>query len=147
MTRGMEPQVSHRAMAIPATARSPAATEPTFFVAAPVKLSPDPVFDGATGVIGEPEATPDPEPEPEAEPDPEPEPELEPEPTAPVTKGPDAPVPVAYPVAPTTALVLWMSQSKSYTGQRIGVSYTIAVVFVHEHSLSKYVDVDVYTIG
>ena len=27
------------------------------------------------------------------------------------------------------------------------VSYTTAVVFVHEHSLSKYVDVDVYTTG
>ena len=90
--------MTHRAMAIPATARSPAATEPTFFVAAPVKLDPDPVFDGATGVIGEPEAAPDPEPDPD--------PELEPEPTAPVAKGPDVPVPVAYPVAPTTPLVL-----------------------------------------
>ena len=88
----------HRAIAIPATARSPTATEPTFFVAAPVNLGPDPVFDGETGVIGEPEATPDPEPEPEAEP--------EPEPPAPVAKGPDAPVPVANPVAPATLLVL-----------------------------------------
>lgn len=114
-------------MAIPATARSPAATEPTFFVAAPVKLGPDPVFDGETGVIGEPEAAPDPEPEPELDPDPDPE--LEPEPAVPVAKGPDAPVPVASPVAPATPLV------------------TTAVVFVHEHSLSKYVDVDVYTTG
>ena len=133
--------MTHRAMAIPATARSPTATEPTFFVAAPVKLDPDPVFDGATGVIGEPEAAPDPEPDPE--------PELEPEPAVPVAKGPDAPVPVAYPVALTTPLVLQMSQSKRHTGQWSAVSYTIAVVFVHEHSLSKYVDVDVdvYTIG
>ncbi len=61
-------------MAIPATASNPAATEPTFFVAAPVKLDPDPVFDGATGVIGEPEATPDPKPDPEADPEPELEP-------------------------------------------------------------------------
>ena len=109
-------------MATPATASSPAATEPTFLVAAPVKLGPDPVFDGETGVIGEPEAAPDPEPEPEPDPEPDPEPEpepdpepkpepdpkivLEPEPAAPVAKGPDAPVPVASPVAPATPLVL-----------------------------------------
>lgn len=110
-------------MAIPATASSPAATEPTFLDAAPVKLGPDPVFDGATGVIGEPEATPDPDP------DPDPEPEFEPDPTKPVGMGPDEAVPVTNPVAPATPLV------------------TIAVVFVHEHSLSKYVDVDVYTTG
>lgn len=99
----------HRAIAIPATARSPAATEPTFFVAAPVKLVPDPVFDGETGVIGEPEAVPDTEPEPAPEPEPEPEPELEL--PAPVAKGPDAPVPVANPVAPATPLVLWVRVS------------------------------------
>ena len=57
-------------MAIPATANRQAATEPTFFVAAPVKLGPDPVFDGDTGVMGEPEAEPDPEPEVEPEPEP-----------------------------------------------------------------------------
>ena len=70
----MKSQVSHSAIAIPATASRPAATEPTFLVAAPVKLGPDPVFDGETGVIGEPEATPEPDPEP----DPDPDPELEP---------------------------------------------------------------------
>lgn len=99
-------QIIHSAIAIPATASRPAATEPTFFVAAPVKLGPDPVLDGETGVIGEPEAAPEPEPELEPEPKPEPEPELEPEPAAPVAKGPDAPVPVASPVAPATPLVL-----------------------------------------
>ena len=91
-------------MATPATTSSPAATEPTFLVAAPVKLGPDPVFDGETGVIGDPEAAPDPEPEPGPAPDPELV--LEPEPAAPVAKGPDAPVPVASPVAPATPLVL-----------------------------------------
>ena len=76
----------HSAIAIPATASRPAATEPTFLVAAPVKLGPDPVFDGETGVIGEPEATPepDPDPDPDPEPDPDPDPELELEPAAPV---------------------------------------------------------------
>lgn len=69
-----------------------------------MKLGPDPVFDGETGVIGVPEAAPDPEPEPG--PDPDPELVLEPEPAAPVAKGPDAPVPVASPVAPATPLVL-----------------------------------------
>ena len=75
-------EVFHSAIAIPATASRPAATEPTFLVAAPVKLGPDPVFDGETGVIGEPEATPEPEPDPD--PDPDPDPELELEPAAPV---------------------------------------------------------------
>lgn len=51
-------QCIHRATAIPATARSPAATEPMFFVAAPVKPEDpaDPVFEGATGAIGDPVA-------------------------------------------------------------------------------------------
>ena len=75
-------EVFHSAIAIPATASRPAATEPTFLVAAPVKLGPDPVFDGETGVIGEPEATPEPEPDPD--PDPDHDPELELEPAAPV---------------------------------------------------------------
>ena len=43
-----------------------------------MKLGPDPVFDGETGVIGEPEATPKPDPDPDPEPDPDPDPELEP---------------------------------------------------------------------
>ena len=132
--------MNHRAMAIPATARSPAATEPTFFVAAPVKLALDPVLDGETGVIGDPEAVPEPEPEPD--------PELAPEAEAPVAKGPDAPVPVANPVAPATPLVLSIRVSRrARINQRIGNSYTTAEVFVHEHSLSKYVDVEVYTTG
>lgn len=91
-------------MATPATTSSPTTTEPKFLVAAPVKLGPDPVSDGETGVIGDPEAAPDPEPEPG--PDPDPELVLEPEPAAPVAKGPDAPVPIASPVAPATPLVL-----------------------------------------
>lgn len=112
----MKCQATHRAMAIPATARSPAATEPTFFVAAPVKLVPDPVFDGETGVIGEPEAAPDPEPTtPEPDPEPDPELELDPEPAAPVAKEPDALVPVASPVAPATPLVLSMEVSRRAT--------------------------------
>lgn len=140
--------MNHRAMAIPATARSPAATEPTFFVAAPVKL--DPVFDGETGVIGDPEAAPEPEPELEPEPEPEPEldPELEPEAEAPVEKGPDAPVPLACPVALATPLVLSIRVSRRATiNRRTGKSYTTAEVFVHEHSLSTYVAVEVYTTG
>lgn len=51
----------YRATAIPATARRPTATEPTFLLAPPVKPEDDvpadnPVLDGATGVIGEPVA-------------------------------------------------------------------------------------------
>ena len=88
---------------MPAIARSPAATEPTFFVAAPEKRVPDPVFDGETEVIGETEAVLDTEPEPE--------PDTEPELPAPVAKAPDAPVPVANPIAPDTPLVLWMKVS------------------------------------
>lgn len=65
-----------------------------------MKLDLNAGFDGETGVIGEPEATPDPEPE------------LELEPPAPVAKGPDAPVPVANPVATATPLVLWMRVSQ-----------------------------------
>lgn len=91
-------------MAIPATARRPAATEPTFFVAAPVKVdpgAPEPVFDGTTGVMGEPvaaapgldAAAPDPEgatPEPGAV-------------AVPVAMGA---VPVAKPVEPAIAVEL-----------------------------------------
>ena len=98
----------YRAIAIPATARSPAATEPIFFVAAPVKPAApaDPVFDGATGAMGDPvAAAPDPEPAPEPDAAPEglpaPEPELDPE--VPVGKGA---VPVAKPVEPGTTVEL-----------------------------------------
>ena len=60
--------VIYRAMAMAATARRPAATEPTFLVAAPLKLVVDglvlePVPDGLTGAIGDPVAA---EPEPPA---------------------------------------------------------------------------------
>ena len=103
----------HSAMAIPATASRPAATDPAFFVAAPVKLGPDPVFDGEIGTIGEPEAEPDPDP------DPDPDPEPDPKPEAPVANGPDAPVPVpvavAKPVAPATPLVLSLRISRRAT--------------------------------
>ena len=81
-----------------ATARRPAATEPTFLVAAPLKLDVDglvlePVPDGTTGAIGEPVAA---EPEPAA-----------PAPVAatpvPVAAGA---VPVANPVEPAVACEL-----------------------------------------
>lgn len=90
-------------MATAATARSPTATEPTFFVAAPVKVDFDPVVDGETGVIGEPEAAPDPD---------DPEPDPDPEPALPVAKGIDVPVAVANPLAPGTPLVLSMEVSR-----------------------------------
>lgn len=66
---------SYRARAIPATANRPAATEPTFFVAAPVKVPPDgedpePVSPGVAGTMGEPVAAgPEPDPAPGADPD------------------------------------------------------------------------------
>jgi len=100
----------YRATAIPATARSPAATEPIFFVAAPVKPADpaDPVLEGATGVIGEPvAATPAPEPAPE--PDPEREPELALAPEVPIGIGA---VTVANPVDPATTVELSRSVSK-----------------------------------
>ena len=79
-----------------ATARRPAATEPTFLVAAPLKVDTDglvlePVLDGATGAIGEPVA---------AVPEPEPVPMAAPEAAVPVAT---ATVPVASPVEPATA--------------------------------------------
>jgi len=78
----------------------------------------DPVFDGATGTIGDPVAT-------ALEPDPTPEPVATPELIAvPVAMGA---VPVANPVEPATPVEL------------------MAAVLVHEQTWSKYVDV--YTIG
>ena len=72
-----------------------------FFVAAPVKPAApaDPVFDGATGAIGDPVAA-----APEPEPAPEPEAALEP---CPALDAPEVPVasgavPVANPVDPET---------------------------------------------
>jgi len=86
----------HRAMAMAATARRPAATDPTFRVAAPLKLDVDglvlePVPDGETGAIGEPVA---------AEPE---EPEAPAAAPVPVAAGA---VPVANPVEPATAEVV-----------------------------------------
>lgn len=84
-------------MAIPATAKRPAATEPMFFVAAPVKVEPGapaPVLDGAKGVMGDPVGVlleP-----PVAAPDPE-------EAAVPVATGA---VPVANPVEPAIAVEL-----------------------------------------
>ena len=53
-------QTFHSATAIATTPKSPAATEPMFFVAAPAKVEdvgdPAPVFVGATGAIGDPVA-------------------------------------------------------------------------------------------
>ena len=85
----MEDQSVHSATAIAATPKSPAATEPRFFVAAPVNAEEDgdpaPVFVGATGAIGDPVA-----PAPEAAP-------------VPVAIGA---VPVINPVVPATAVEL-----------------------------------------
>lgn len=142
----------HRATAIPATAKSPAATEPMFFVAAPVKPADpiDPVFEGATGTIGDPVAA---APEPVPAPKPEPKPELE------LTLAPGVPVaigavPVANPVDPATTVELG-EVSTNLRRRRLSVkkgkamvmkdSYLIALVLVHEQMVSKYVEV--YTIG
>lgn len=102
----------HKATAIPATAIRPAATEPKFFVAAPVKPAEpaDPVFDGVAGAMGDPVA---------AAPEPDPAPAT-PEPVA----APDVPVaigavPVANPVDPATPVEL------------------IAAVLVQEQTSSK----------
>ena len=85
----IEDQAVYSATAIAATPKRPAATEPMFFVAAPVKAEdagdPAPVFVGTTGAIGEPVA---------AEPD-----------AAPVPVATGA-VPVANPVVPATAVEL-----------------------------------------
>ena len=82
-------QSVHSATAIAATPKSPAATEPMFFVAAPAKAEDDgdpaPVFVGATGAIGDPVA-----PAPVAAP-------------VPVAIGA---VPVMNPVVPATAVEL-----------------------------------------
>ena len=98
----MELHPLHRATAIPATARRPAATEPIFFVAPPVKPT-EPVFEAVAGVIGDPVAAPEPDPVPEAAPDPEPAPEPEEAPEVPVAIGA---VPVANPVEPATPVEL-----------------------------------------
>ena len=85
----MEVQAVHSATAIAATPRRPAATEPMFFVAAPVNAvddgDPAPVFVGTTGAIGDPVTA-----EPLAAP-------------VPVAIGA---VPVANPVVPATAVEL-----------------------------------------
>ena len=91
----IEDQSVHSATAIAATPKSPAATEPIFFVAAPAKAEDDgdpaPVFVGETGAIGDPVA-----PAPVAAP-------------VPVAIGA---VPVMKPVVPATAVEL---------GERISV--------------------------
>ena len=107
----------YRATAIPATARRPAATEPMFFVAAPVNPAApaDPVFDPETGAIGDPvAAAPDPEPAPEpvaADPEPAPEPEPPTAPEVPVATGA---VPVANPVEPATPVELSRCERHRY---------------------------------
>lgn len=111
--RSKEDQSIHRAIAIPATAKRPAATEPIFFVAAPVKPAEptDPVPDGPTGVMGDPVApAPEPEPDPEAAPAPEPEPAPDPPTTAPDVPVAMGAVPVAKPVEPATPVELVESQ-------------------------------------
>jgi len=84
----------HRAIAIPATTKSPAATGPMFLVAPPVKPADpaDPVFMGATGAIGDPVAAV-----------PKGELALALEPGVPVAIGA---VPVANPVDPATTVDL-----------------------------------------
>lgn len=120
-------------MAIAATAKRPAATDPTFLEAAPVKpddegLVPDPVFEGATtGAIGEPVAAP--------------APELVP--AAPVEAA-DVPVatgvvPVMNPVEPAATEELGnMSAQVSWSepSGEGGLSYLTDVVLVQEHSVS-----------
>ena len=86
----------YKASATAATARRPAATEPTFLVAAPLNVDTEGLVlelvpDGSTGAIGEPVA---------AEPEPDPVPAAAPEAAVPVAA---APVPVAKPVEPATA--------------------------------------------
>ena len=81
----VQSQRIHKATITPARAISPAATEPTFFVAAPVKLSAeDPVCPAVAGAIGEPVAAGEPYPDPFPEP---------------VAVVPDLPVPAAAPLA------------------------------------------------
>lgn len=116
-------QSIHRATAIPATAKSPAATEPMLVVAAPVKPA-DPAdfaFEGATGAIGDPVAA---APKPALAPEPEPKLALAFEPEVAVAIGA---VPFANPVDPAAMVEL------------------SALVLVHEQTVSKYVEV--YTIG
>ena len=117
-----------------------------FFVAAPVKPAApaDPVFDGATGEIGDPVAA-------------VPKPELAPEPEAaiepfPALKAPKVPVasgavPVANPVDPAITVELEQCQCHTCCGMWIKFrkSHLTAAVLVHEHTVSKYVEV--YTIG
>lgn len=122
-------QAIQRATAIPATARSPAATDPMFFVAAPVKPAApaDPVFDGTTGAIGDPVApAPEPEPKPEAAPDAA---------DVPVAIGA---VPVANPVDPATPVELEKCEQRSDTKVRTRTfdSYLMAAVLVHEQTVS-----------
>ena len=85
----MEDQAVHSATAIAASPKSPAATEPMFFVAAPVNAvddgDPAPVLVGTTGAIGDPVTA-----EPVAAP-------------VPVAIGA---VPVTNPVVPATAVEL-----------------------------------------
>jgi len=97
----------HRATAIPATAKSPAATEPILVVAAPVKPADpaDLVFEGATGAIGDPVAA---APKPKLTPEPEPKPALVLEPEVAVAIGA---VPVANPVDPAAMVELERSIS------------------------------------
>lgn len=106
----VDDQVIHRAKAMPATAKSPAATEPTFFVAAPAKVDdvgdPAPVFDGATGAIGDPVAE-----------------ELAPEPVATPVPVATGAVPVANPVEPATPVELEQYISHSHTTQEHGRNY------------------------
>ena len=99
-TQYNETQRFHSATAIPATARSPAATEPKFFVAAPVNPAApaEPVFDGETGVMGDPVAD-----APESEP--APEEATEPAEASGVPRAIGL-VPVAKPVDPTTPVEL-----------------------------------------
>ncbi len=98
MMRKLTGGQDYSARARRATPRRPPAIDPTFLVAAPLKLDTDglvlePVPDGATGKIGEPVAA-----ETDPDPGPEPAPFVVAEATVPVLT---AAVPVAKPVDPT----------------------------------------------
>lgn len=104
-------QQSERATAIPTMAGSPAAADPIFFVAAPVKAADalNPVFEGATGAIGDPAAA-------VSETKLVPEPELEP--AFALELAPDIPVAAGADADCNIASVRRSSQTSSFRGKK-----------------------------
>lgn len=122
-----------------ATARRPAATEPTFLVAAPLKADVDglvlePVPDGPAGTIGEPVAA-EPEPEPAPPAPPALAPARPPVAAAPVPVAAGA-VPVANPVEPAVACELKNVSINVWVMMKRSPAYVWTLVFVQEHSVS-----------